>query len=515
MKAFLGLLLSFWAAWAPGSEPNTYRNVVVMIEASYAHAKPEIGAGIVVDETPARTVIVTALHIVQQRDTGEIASKIDVEFRTLRGEVFAGKVNKRYWDFGRDLAVVFVDRVPSSNMPNVLPPDRAIIAGGNAASFKASPVQILGAMGEKRWAAGVKNDRITSVAANELQIPSPDAEAGGSGGAIFDSLGRLVGMSTHMQAGVLYGLPMNTILGELQGWGIECGISIAPTGSASPDLLAGFQGRVKIATAYAASPKRGENIETGTQAFRNRVTASVPADMKGLKPVIELNYFPFPGRTTSLTLSSPDYSAEVVEFVMRAPAQYWIVLSDGRKLGPLTTELDFETGVTAAAERLGPVGRDNLKMARILEDNARRQNAAFAEAEARRQANLKSVQADIQTQMDSQHDAFNLQGIDRTVAAWRLQCGQRDDRWICTYPMLPSYIEHLVRSLKLGPSSADMAVNVTGNDTQQFRDSFSAGAARVLQENADASGVYARLELTNGRVFEAKPLCLRSGPGCR
>ncbi|MDR5806338.1 hypothetical protein [Caballeronia sp. LZ001] len=69
MRLFFGILLAVWVASAYGIDPIDHLNVVVMIDATYAHGKPETGAGIVVDETPARTVVITALHVVQRPDT--------------------------------------------------------------------------------------------------------------------------------------------------------------------------------------------------------------------------------------------------------------------------------------------------------------------------------------------------------------------------------------------------------------------------------------------------------------
>jgi hypothetical protein len=330
-----------------------------MVDASFDHGPGEIGAGIVIDEAPVRTVIVTALHVVQKRDTAEMASKVDVEFRTLRGETFSGKLNEHYVDFGLDLAVIFVDRTSGSNMPTILPADRAILAGGTVASRKATPVQIVGAMQGKRWATGVKTDKVLDVENNELQIESADAAAGGSGGAIFNSLERRVGMPVHMQHGVLFALPMTTIATRLDDWGIPIALSTASIGSASGDLRAAYQGRVSFAVTCSPDPKTGNLSVNPTPPFDNSVQAVMTSDLRALQPTIDVSY-EFLNRKQAISLSPPDYAARVTEWPTPVDAQYWISFRDGRKFGSMQTELDFESSVMATAHRLGAKAPENL-----------------------------------------------------------------------------------------------------------------------------------------------------------
>ncbi|MGF6851542.1 S1 family peptidase [Paraburkholderia sp. CI3] len=514
------LLACAWPVRALDTVATTYQNVVVMVDASFDHSQGEIGAGIVIDETPVRTVIVTALHVVQKRDTGEMASKVDIEFRTLRGETFSGKLNEHYVDFDLDLAVIFIDRTAGANMPTVLPADRAILAGGAVASRKATPVQIVGAMRGKRWATGVRTDKVVAVENNELQIESADAAAGGSGGAIFDSLGRLVGMPVHMQHGVLFALPMTTIATRLDDWGIPMALSTAAIGSGSGDLLAAYQGRVSFAVTYSPDPKMGDLSVNPTPPFGNSVQAVMTPDLRALQPTIDVTY-EFLNRKQALSLSPPHYVARVTEWPASIDAQYWISFRDGRKFGPMQTKLDFESSVTATAHRLGAKASENLTngmkqldLNRMMAERTRQTNAAqLAAFNAQQQQNRQQIlQANDERNLKDAEKNFS----NASIQCWRPDGGKGD--WTCSGLGFSAYFEHVVHSLRIGPASGNLAdalpPSAMSLETRVFGEAITQAIVRMLGANRNARGVYIRIELTSGLVLGPKPLCIRKDTNC-
>ena len=126
-------------------------NLVVMVEARLNEASiRERGAGIIVDESPERTVIVTALHVVESVD-GDKASEISVEFASRRGQTFKATTDGFYADPTLDLAVLFVARGPDNDSPRILDQSNR-----NAIS-PSLPTSLAGASVEKSRLASLAN----------------------------------------------------------------------------------------------------------------------------------------------------------------------------------------------------------------------------------------------------------------------------------------------------------------------------------------------------------------------
>lgn len=119
-----------------------------MVDATYSASHPEFGAGIIVSETVQRTVIVTAAHVIETQG-GELASNIQVEFRSLRGRTFKASVTRSYIDLKLDLAVLFVERQVNSDLPQELDPTALqVVSPSKPQSLVGSSVQVIGAMGK-------------------------------------------------------------------------------------------------------------------------------------------------------------------------------------------------------------------------------------------------------------------------------------------------------------------------------------------------------------------------------
>lgn len=328
-----------------------------MVDATYSAGHPEFGAGIIVSETVQRTVIVTAAHVIETQG-GELASNIQVEFRSLRGRTFKASVTRSYIDLKLDLAVLFVERQVNSDLPQELDPTALqVVSPSKPQSLVGSSVQVIGAMGKKRWATVVNADKVVASDSDELRLVTDEAQAGASGGAVFDTLGRLLGICSRVDTstGNLVILPMPAVLQRLERWGLPAGISYAQAGTSSPELNAQIQSQMRIDVLYQKPATYDPQQPLGASApnFPHRIVAKLSPGIRQLTPTVDVSYVQASGQTKKYTLKAPDYSVDTGELPLKLDGEAWVTFPDGRRLGPIPTKFDFESGPIAAASALG------------------------------------------------------------------------------------------------------------------------------------------------------------------
>jgi hypothetical protein len=506
MKAWIILLAAVLCIALHGTAlAASYQDLVVMVDAKFRD-RTEYGAGVIVNETAQQTIIVTALHNVQ-RDK-EPASDIRVELRSLRGKTFTATANRFYKNPALDLAVLFVEHTDASQPPRQLDADNSkAISASKANSLTGAKVQIIGAMGRERWAAGVKTDRIVSSTDRLMVIASADGRAGASGGGEFDSLGRLLGVVSRVDAGTgnLEVIPMSVVLEQLGRWGVGVGLANAEAGTSAPELLVQLRKELKLTVSYLPPPKSDPDYPIGKQgSFPHRISAQMSGGLRELKPVIELSYAVIQPDKKELRLAPPQYAVEATEYPARVDAQAWVVIGDGRRLGPLPFSLDFESGPVAAAATAGKKGAELMTYARNSLANGRKNASLGEERRKQSMANSERVNAEMRQHFDEQFRKTIPDFFDN----WSMNCSIKMEKWKCEYPpFADDRLGRLLHSMKLGTSKTDMFVDIPMVPVDEFRPLVAAEAERLLISRDDIDYLYVQIQLNSGEKLGPKPLC--------
>ncbi|SAL05297.1 hypothetical protein AWB81_07100 [Caballeronia arationis] len=513
---FLLTLVGCSSAIAQGS----YQDAVAMVDASFSNGASSFGAGIVVSQTEQRTVIVTALHVVKLNT--EIAPSIHVEFRPLRAKKFPATIDRSYIDPQLDLAVLFVDKSPTSTIPRVLY-DFQIVSPSNGSTLAGAKVQVVGAMGRDRWVAGVASDQIVESDLMTLHIRTAEGRAGASGGAVFDTFGRILGMCDDVDSstGLLVAIPAHVILNRLDQWGIQPRISYARAGSSSAELLTDVRKNIKLRMDFPNPPPPApgrlwgeENTPGGSATFQQTIFADLSPGLAALRPTIEIHYTMPNAHEASFTLRPPDYKEVRVEYLVKLTGEMWVSLPDGRKLGPVPILLDFQAGPLHAAQNGGKAAEYSI--------NAARKAADFVQKEASRvsvyRRDAQQQMREAQSQMRNQNVVVLEKQLEDNFNHWSIRCLLQKAGWACSYPIFGGMdIEYAIHSFALGSNADDLYENVPVVAIDELRPSVGIHAARVLAATRTASeqsGVYARLQLSNGVVLGPRLLCRYRSDRC-
>lgn len=480
----------------------SYQDFIVMVESHDAQGgEIDLGAGIVVDETDQRTTIVTALHVLRTR-SGNPVSDIRVEFRTLRGKVYPATTTSYYANRSLDLAVIFVERKSTAEPPRVITAaTRTAISPSAPSSLVGSDVQVVGAMGRERWTAGVKKDRVISGKQDELEIHSDEARAGASGGGVFDSFGRLVGMATRVQPPTqLVTLPIDAIALQLERWGIPLGIVKAEVGSSSPELLVELRNQLHIDVEF----KRPNSISNGLED--HRVVARLSKSLSDLRPTIEVIYAPYvPEQITKLELVAPSYSADVRVDLTRIDGSAWAVFPDGRRLGPIPIILDFESGPVEYLTALGEEGKSRLSSMRN-NGSTERQNAVADEIRMR-EVKEKSAKKTRQDLLEDRRFESEIDSLKRRFPWWSIHCMFRLQAWECWGPPFSESDLELFFSLKIGTNPDDLQTEIPKTGWHEFNIYFGDLFAKLLSSSESVDAIYVRGQLVTGEVLGPTQLC--------
>lgn len=506
MRILLMLLFAALGLAAPGlTRGASYQDLVVMIDAQI-EGRTSHGAGVVVNETAQQTVIVTALHNIEKG--GARASKIDVEFNSLRGKTFSATTSRPYKNVEMDLALIFVDRVNQNQFPRYLDPGNSrVISASKPRALAGAQVQIIGAMGGGRWVKGVKTDRVVSGTDKVLEIASAGARTGASGGGIFDSLGRLLGVVSKVDSstGNVEAIPMAAVLTQMQRWGVEAGLSSAEAGTAAEDILQQLRKDLRIDVAYIPTPPSDPDYPLkSTGDFPFRLSAKMPRGLLELDPIIEITYQMSPPDEIRKTLTPPLYAIEMRSAPAKVQAQAWVKIADGRSLGPMQFLFDFESGPVAAAAAAGSRGASLLAYSREGLATERR-NARVGEQRRLESKVITDRQtAEVYRRSDERQSLQLVETFDRVS----IECSTKTDIWKCSYPIgLFGGISRLLHSMQLGTTKTDMFVEIDVGNAEDFGRSVASETARLLSAGNEVQNIYVQIQLKSGPKLGPKIFC--------
>lgn len=482
--------------------------LVVMVEATFGESSTrERGAGIIVEESPERTIIVTALHVVESAEGGK-ASDISVEFSSLRGQSFKASTNGFYADPSIDLAVLFVQRSAVQVRPPVFTAsDHDAISPTLPEALAGSRVEIVGAMRRQRWATGTEEDRVVSGNSAGLQISSSEAGAGASGSAVFDTLGRLLGMGTHIDSatGHLVAVPMGMIVNKLAGWKISVGLTTAEAGTTSAEISSRFNKELQILSTYVPS-RDPDNFST---TFR--LAAQMTPLLRSLSPQkIEVSYSRwYPEVVTTAVLLPPAFSTEHNASVRKENAQAWVVIADGRRLGPFPLNLDFESDPIAAIRRMEPrfgtkVVSRTLEIVQLNLEIEKSNDLHNAIAQRKRAADERTAR-----ERDATATAEDFTEVRESFHEWDAVCRRkRESAWECDYPLFITQTRlRALRFVEIGASGTNLSVRLPVDDIEVFRPAFAEQAAKLLNDHPEMTALYIRAQPAKGDPLGPKALC--------
>jgi len=239
------------------SAAATRDDLVVMIDARQRDGVARtFGAGIIVSQSAARTIIATALHVISNED-GDLAADVQVEFNSLRGRLFRASPMASYVDQRMDLGVLFIEHGAAPDVP------RSPGGGSMRVLSPTSPDKLAGA---------------------RVQVIGAETRTGASGGGLFDSFGRLLGMCSRIDS-TSSELPIAALIERLRRWNIDIGLLPADAASTSPELMAQMRQGLHI----EADPLRARfpPATGGNQRFPHRLTARLSPALQELSPSIQ------------------------------------------------------------------------------------------------------------------------------------------------------------------------------------------------------------------------------------
>jgi hypothetical protein len=506
LRAWLLAALVGVAGVAHAAPETTAMDLVVMVDARASGTRfNEAGAGIVVDEGDRQTVIVTALHVVEDA-AGREADDIQVEFRSQRGKMFPARLARSYTDASLDLAVLFVDRRTAAEPPRVIPGARDVLSPSEPQSLAEAAVHVVGAMGRQRWAESATRDHVVVGDARLLLIASEDARPGASGGAVFDSFGRVLAMSSRIDPATsqLRAIPMATIANRLRRWGLPLGLETARAGTSAPELLADMQRNLQVVVTYKPpiSPPNSREALGPYGPLPYLVSARLPESLRPLSPAIDVEFDRFVARQTTVKLAPPSYEATLYEYPVVLQAHAWVTFRDGRRLGPLSATLDFESGPNTLAAALGKDAQAQLAWIR---------GAWSTEASNARIDHERSQQ--LQTQYEASKAAAELSEQPRRLRTlqdgfrdFQISCERRADGWRCGGYFGFDQSAKLMRELKLGRQPEDLPFDVQLEPAGDLRMRFMSVAEQLLSEE-DSTAVYVKMTTVDGVRVGPVRLC--------
>lgn len=508
MKSILLILtaLCMAAGWAGTAVAAPLREaLVVMVDARHGKDSPvSFGAGIILSQTKVRTVIATALHVVADND-GNLAPTIEIEFHGRRGKIYRATVSNAYVDVEMDLAVLLVDHASGGEPPLLVVGDAARrVSPTSPEELTGGAVQIIGAMDSERWAIGTMGDRVTSGSRWQLRVRSASARAGASGGGVFDTDGRIVGLCSRIDSatGELQAIPISAVTKRVRRWGIEVGLSEADAASTEP----GIQAQVRAGLRIVVTPvepllnSNGDVITIGG-GYPHRVRAELSPAVKELQPRVEIK-----GTNASfdpIVLRQPDYLLERGMAPVVLTAEAWAILPDGRRFGPVPLTLDFEKGPKAAAARGNALSREHLE--------ASSRQFWWSEAQLRdaRAHSDKAVEEARSESIRNSEQAIRTQ-LPLVFSSWKIRC-KKEEAWVCGHngylPTTPfgGQLGNAIHSIKIGRSEQDLYIDLPLDSSSDLRAELPRRVVSLLEDGA--MHIFIRVQLTTGEVLGPKQLC--------
>jgi len=485
------------------------------------HAAGGPGAGIVVGQSGARTTIVTARHLLLDRDDMLVTEDIQVEFSMLRGARFPAYIDATYVDRRLDLAVVFVDHRAASMVPRLRPAQFAeSVSPTPPPDLKGEAVRVVGAA-RVPWGASPPGDSVVGTGTNRLLVRAAGARPGDSGGGAFDVFGRLLGMVSEFDAsrGELHVVPMAVIQRQLRQWGIEYLLGIAGAPSGGPELLEALRGQAQL---FVELPR-----DDAQPRYKLRVEAST--SLARLHPNFRVE-FPELASLRTVRLAAPAFEAVVDLAPIALAAELWMDTPDGRQTGPVPYKFDLAArALEALAAKFPPLEAeaDNLKRNRRAYDLAmaqatvQNQTDAFRAMEASARATKTTVEK-LNAQSDAERSHAVRQQALRDISVrferMRAKCVSRPGvNWHCVVDAVAPYqaavggrLDQIFRAFRLGPGSNRhegvlFPVEVPLDGADGIDKAIKAAIERLLSDGAKA--IHADVVFADGQRLGPSILC--------
>lgn len=496
-------------------DADSSKSVIVMIQASTESGTTNYGAGIVVAQSESRTIVVTANHVIRNRETDDLLKSIEVEFLPSRGKTFLATANYRYTLPDIDLAVLFIEHKPTTGVPSVLPsPHTQLVSPSSPPALVSEKVCLIGFPDRRPWVVSVANEVMHSDTIH-LWIRSTTVMTGNSGGAVIDTFGRLVGMVTKIPAGggIAEAIPMEVVTYELTRWGIPLGIVLAKSPTSSAELAELIEQATRVEVQYPVVNRPG----TEPRLLDHRISIAVPPKVKELKPKITVRLSAYNQYDDPLVLAFAPPNYEPVESYtppVKLDARIWFEFSDGRKIGPIVRSLDFQSGPFSEVRK-----NPSRMFAELEEAKLKNIVQGWFDLEAYR-ANLEkkeSTQSYAEDPSRPSRIAHEVSVLRQGYPRWRVHCDlipePELEEWVCDVDNFVISLGLLARDqgleeVVLGgePDSQNLSVPLDGD---KMRELFADRAAQVLRNGSKS--VYVRVQLRSGDTFAPKPkrLCER------
>jgi hypothetical protein len=487
-----------------------------MVDARHGRgAGTAFGAGLVVGRTPERTVIVTALHVVAN-EAGDLAPEITIEFRTRRGRFYSASASPQYVDRVLDLAVLLVEHDRAGVTPDVLEGSaRAALSPTPTVQLMGANVSLIGAMNHQRWARGPQTDIVVRATAQQVRVRSGEAAAGASGGGIFDSFGRLLGMASRIDSasGELLVIPMSEVTARLRRWGMPTTLETTQAASTDDGLLAQLREGLRFNVTYT---EPGPRVPGGPwpkamgsgQGFLHRLEAVLSPTLRELDPLVRLTFPEHPHLTaynpTAYDLRAPSYTLDGRQYPIVLNAHAVLILPDQRQIGPVPVRLDFATGPESAARQLGGYAPDQVVQSRNLFEFQKR------ESEKAKQRGDEAIKASRGSQAINEESSMRKTYY-QAFPHWRIRCEKREEKWECSrsnnVPRHPygGKLDNVVHGLKIGASERDLSVTFPIDSAVDLVAEFPKQAAMLLDDGANELFVWMRL--STGEALGPQRLC--------
>jgi Trypsin-like peptidase domain len=508
----LAIVLLWHLAEPSAGQTGMPNELIAMVRVTENGTVVSHGAAIVVHQSADRTVLVTAYHVLRERD-GDWLGTPEVEFFDRRGSSYRANYNSAYVDKAFDLAVLFIDHTS-----NVRPPSlkqnlaQGVVSPDSENALLGAPVRVLGFMDTRPWSRTSTSDRITASDARRITIRSTAAEQGVSGGAVIDSLNRLVAMGLQIERGpegpVLQALSMSTIRGRLAAWGLPFELRTSDAPSAGGAIEQRLRDGMRLEVTYA--PVNA----SGSSPWPHLYRVVLPPDIAPLVTQVVIESLLLPsGR---FIFNPPAFADTVAIEAVRLRLKQFVTLHDGRKFGPYETTVDLSAGPAAEARAKGP---DAVKaFARTLEvvtknsEQMDRQQAVVADGYQQEQRSYLQAQA-----------AAITRNAKENYVRWRIRCGHIKEPtvnvWRCaseTLPIGPGWPRNLpgdavFEEVRLG-DDPERVRTLVPLDEKEFGPKFLAHAATMLKDGAKE--LYVTVRLLDGSLLGPKQLCVVRGAGC-
>ena len=244
LLVLLAAMMSFGLpvrAWALDYAAKRLLNGVVRLDVTRLGDIPDVGAGIIVAAEGNRAYIITALHVLtgpeNERNTSgweRRGDEIGILVRFFGDPVsYPGRLLDR-WNERMDLAVLVVDDA------RLALADIAVGFGVGSPITLAPPYPAvaIGHGGRKDW--NMLDTRVTAVNGPTIRMSTTQVEPGDSGGALIDvSRNVLIGMVTRTSLQGGEAVSAESIMSELDSWGIAHHLRVARTSSPMVRVPAG------------------------------------------------------------------------------------------------------------------------------------------------------------------------------------------------------------------------------------------------------------------------------------